>query len=80
MSDPRASVPAAPEYPERSARANGVTLRYIEAGRGPLVLMLHGFPDSPHTWRFQMPALAAAGHHVVAPALRGYGIERIARF
>lgn len=41
-------------------------------GRGPLVLLLHGFPDHAHTWSHQMPALAAAGYRVVAPFLRGY--------
>jgi pimeloyl-ACP methyl ester carboxylesterase len=39
---------------------------------GPLALLLHGFPDSPHTWRHLMPPLAAAGYRVVAPAMRGY--------
>jgi pimeloyl-ACP methyl ester carboxylesterase len=41
-------------------------------GRGPLVLLLHGFPNHAHTWSHQMPALAAAGYRVVAPFLRGY--------
>ena len=58
---------------EGSARVGGATLHYVEAGAGPLVLLLHGFPDSPHSWRFQLPALATAGHRVVAPFLRGYG-------
>ena len=43
----------------------------VNAGR-PLVLCLHGFPDNADTYRFQMPALAAAGYRVVAPMLRGY--------
>ena len=55
------------------ARNDGVALRYLHAGRGPLVIMLHGFPDSPHTWRFQRDALVRAGCHVVTPWLRGYG-------
>jgi pimeloyl-ACP methyl ester carboxylesterase len=38
----------------------------------PVVLCLHGFPDAPTTWRHQLPALAAAGYRVVAPAMRGY--------
>ena len=50
-----------------------MTLRYREAGRGPLLVMLHGFPDSPHTWRFQADALVASGFRVVTPWLRGYG-------
>lgn len=40
---------------------------------GPLVLLLHGFPDLWFSWRHQIPALVAAGYHVVAPDLRGYG-------
>jgi pimeloyl-ACP methyl ester carboxylesterase len=49
-----------------------VTLRYAESGRGPLVLLLHGFPDYSYGWRHQLPALAAAGYRAVAPDLRGY--------
>ena len=55
------------------ARNEGVTLRYLQAGRGPLVIMLHGFPDSPQTWRFQRDAIVQAGFRVVTPWLRGYG-------
>ena len=53
-------------------QANGLDFAYLEQGSGPLVLLLHGFPDSAHTWQHQMPALAAAGYRVVAPFLRGY--------
>ena len=52
--------------------ANGLDFAYLEQGSGPLVLLLHGFPDTAHTWSHQMPALAAAGYRVVAPFLRGY--------
>jgi pimeloyl-ACP methyl ester carboxylesterase len=52
--------------------ANELELAYLEAGSGPLALCLHGFPDSPHTWRYLLPALADAGFHAVAPYLRGY--------
>ena len=45
----------------------------LEAGTGPLALCLHGFPDSAHTWRHLLPALAGAGFHAVAPFMRGYG-------
>lgn len=55
------------------ARNEGVTLRFLQAGRGPLVIMLHGFPDSPLTWRFQRDAIVQAGFRVVTPWLRGYG-------
>src|SRR3954464_2707270 len=44
----------------------------LEAGTGPLALCLHGFPDSAHTWRHLLPALADAGFHAVAPFMRGY--------
>ena len=52
--------------------ANGLTFAYLEAGRGPLALCLHGFPDSAHTWRHLLPALADAGYRAVAPFQRGY--------
>lgn len=54
------------------ATANDLDLAYLEAGSGPLALCLHGFPDSPHTWRHLLPMLADAGYHAVAPFLRGY--------
>ncbi|HEY0972797.1 MAG TPA: alpha/beta fold hydrolase [Gemmatimonadales bacterium] len=58
----------------RLAAADGVTLRCLVAGEGPLVVLLHGFPDAPEScWRHQLPALVAAGYRVAAPALRGYG-------
>jgi Predicted hydrolases or acyltransferases (alpha/beta hydrolase superfamily) len=52
--------------------ANGLTFGYLEAGHGPLALCLHGFPDSAHTWRHLLPALADAGYRAVAPFQRGY--------
>jgi pimeloyl-ACP methyl ester carboxylesterase len=54
--------------------ANGMRLHYVEAGDpdDPLVLLLHGFPEFWYAWRHQLPALAEAGYHVVAPDLRGY--------
>ena len=42
-------------------------------GEGPVVLLLHGFPDSRHLWRYQIPVLADAGFRVIAPDLKGYG-------
>jgi epoxide hydrolase 4 len=50
-----------------------VRLHCAEMGQGPLVLLLHGFPECWVSWRNQMPALAEAGFHVVAPDMRGYG-------
>jgi len=55
-----------------TCRANGIEVAYLEAGSGPLVVLVHGFPDSAWTWEGQIPALADAGHRVVAPFLRGY--------
>ena len=52
--------------------ANGLDFAYLEQGSGPLVLLLHGFPDNARTWSHQMSALAAQGYRVVAPYLRGY--------
>jgi pimeloyl-ACP methyl ester carboxylesterase len=52
--------------------ANGLEFAYLSEGIGPLVLLLHGFPDTAHTWDRAMPALARAGFRVVAPFLRGY--------
>jgi pimeloyl-ACP methyl ester carboxylesterase len=53
----------------------GVRLHCVELGEGPLVLLLHGFPDFWYGWRRQIPALAAAGYRVVAPDLRGYNLS-----
>ena len=60
-------------------RANGIDFAYIEAGSGPLVILLHGFPDTANTWNHQMSALAAAGYRAVAPYLRGYYPSEIPR-
>ncbi|HMI83197.1 MAG TPA: alpha/beta hydrolase [Polyangiaceae bacterium] len=57
----------------RKIRANGISIHIAEAGTGPLVVLLHGFPDLWYTWRHQLHALADAGYHAVAPDLRGYG-------
>jgi epoxide hydrolase 4 len=51
---------------------NGVRLHYVEAGEGPLVVLLHGFPEHWYAWREQIPALVAAGYRVVVPDMRGY--------
>lgn len=53
--------------------ANGITLAVREAGQGPAVVLLHGFPELSFSWRKQIPALAAGGWRAVAPDLRGYG-------
>ena len=61
------------EVTHRTVAANGINVHVAEQGRGPLVLLLHGFPELWYSWRHQLPALAAAGFHAVAPDLRGYG-------
>jgi pimeloyl-ACP methyl ester carboxylesterase len=50
-------------------------LHYVEAGEGPPVVLLHGFPDFWYSWRFQIPALARAGFRVIAPDMRGYNLS-----
>ena len=60
------------EFSKGTIEANGLTFHYLEAGEGPTVLALHGFPDHARSYRHQMTALAAAGYRVVAPYLRGY--------
>ncbi|WP_432126993.1 alpha/beta fold hydrolase [Streptomyces sp. bgisy082] len=50
-----------------------VTLDVEVSGEGPAVLLVHGFPDSHHLWRHQVPALTSAGFRCVAPTLRGFG-------
>ncbi|MFJ8465486.1 alpha/beta fold hydrolase [Streptomyces swartbergensis] len=52
---------------------NGIRLHIAERGEGPLVVLLHGFPESWHSWRHQFGPLAEAGFRVVAPDQRGYG-------
>ncbi|HYN89736.1 MAG TPA: alpha/beta hydrolase [Ardenticatenaceae bacterium] len=61
-------------WTHREAIVNGIRFHYVEAGEGPLVLLLHGFPEFWYGWRYQIPALAAAGFHVVAPDMRGYNL------
>lgn len=56
-----------------SVAAKEITLAVTEAGSGPAVVLLHGFPELAYSWRHQVPALAAAGYHVIAPDQRGYG-------
>jgi pimeloyl-ACP methyl ester carboxylesterase len=57
----------------RFVAANGARFHVAECGTGPLVLMLHGFPEFWWAWRHQLPALAGAGYRAVAMDLRGYG-------
>jgi pimeloyl-ACP methyl ester carboxylesterase len=65
--------PDSPVITHRNLTVGGLELHIAEAGTGPLVLLLHGFPESWYSWRHQLIALAAAGYHAVAPDQRGYG-------
>jgi len=56
----------------RTVATNGISLHCVVAGHGPLVLLLHGFPEFWYSWRRQIGPLAAAGFRVAAPDLRGY--------
>src|ERR1700744_1993838 len=60
-------------WTHRTVRANGIALHIAEAGSGPLVLFLHGFPQFWWAWRQQVTDLADAGFHAVAVDLRGFG-------
>ncbi len=60
-----------------SVTANGMRFATIEAGEGPLVLCLHGFPDNALTFKRQLPLLAGAGYYAVAPYMRGYAPTEI---
>ncbi|WP_327105521.1 alpha/beta fold hydrolase [Nonomuraea glycinis] len=57
----------------RSVSAPAGRIHVVEQGEGPLVLLVHGFPESWYSWRHQLPALAAAGYRAVAMDVRGYG-------
>src|SRR4051812_6474303 len=63
------------EIREGYAEIGDVRLHYVEAGDGPLVVLLHGFPEFWYGWRLQIAPLAEAGFRVVAPALRGYNLS-----
>lgn len=57
----------------RFVDTNGIRMHIAEAGEGPLVVLLHGFPEGWYSWRHQLTALAAVGYRAVAPDQRGYG-------
>jgi pimeloyl-ACP methyl ester carboxylesterase len=61
------------ELAHRTVETNSIHMHVAEAGEGPLVLLCHGFPECWYSWRHQLPALAEAGFHAVAPDMRGYG-------
>jgi pimeloyl-ACP methyl ester carboxylesterase len=65
------------EIRQGSVRANGLEFGFLEAGAGPTVLLLHGFPDDAWTWSSQIESLAANGFRAVAPFMRGYAPTEI---
>ena len=73
------SVSGAPNLPTglREGYAevgDDVRLHYVEAGDGPLIVLLHGFPEFWYGWRLQIEPLVVAGFRVVAPDTRGYNL------
>ena len=64
-------MPTLPAF--QSIRTNGVNLRCAVEGKGPLVLMIHGWPESWYSWRHQIGPVSEAGYRVVVPDVRGYG-------
>lgn len=67
-------IAAAAEYKDGYADSNGVKIHYVTAGSGPLVVMIHGFPDFWYTWRHQIDALSGQ-YQVAAIDLRGYNLS-----
>src|SRR5436305_12650241 len=67
------TVPLMSEVTHRTIQANGIDMHIAEQGDGPPVVLCHGFPELWYSWRHQLPALAAAGFHAIAPDQRGYG-------
>lgn len=66
---------------QRRAQANGIFLDYLESGTpgSPLIVLLHGWPETCWSWRHQLKPLADAGYHVIAPDQRGYGGSTVPR-
>src|SRR5689334_12208459 len=68
----RASRSSVGRMEPRFVQASGLRFGYLEQGQGPLVLLVHGFPDTAYTWDRTMAAVAGAGFRAVAPFTRGY--------
>lgn len=75
VSEEEEDVTVVQGFNTRMIETNGITLRVAEAGDAddPLIVLVHGWPESWYSWRHQIPALAEAGYHVIAPDMRGYG-------
>lgn len=71
-STPPEPTPAGPALRHRRESVGNLRLHWVEEGEGPPVILLHGFPEFWYAWRYQLPALAAAGYRAVAPDLPGY--------
>ncbi len=72
LPDADAVIRAVGPWSHRDVSANGCRFHVVEAGEGPAVVLLHGFPTFWWTWRAHLPALAASGYRVIAMDLRGY--------
>jgi len=59
-------------WQHRYISTNGIRMHYVSQGEGPLIVLLHGFPEFWYSWRYQIPFLAGHGYTVIAPDLRGY--------
>jgi pimeloyl-ACP methyl ester carboxylesterase len=66
------NLTAAETWQHQYIAINGIRLHYVTQGRGPLIVLMHGFPEFWYSWRYQIPFLAEHGYTVVAPDLRGY--------
>ena len=60
-------------FTNATVRTNGIMMAIRDEGRGPAVVLCHGFPELAYSWRHQVPALARAGFRAIAPDQRGYG-------
>lgn len=69
----RPTKPTSRQVSHRFIETNGLRMHIAEQGVGPMVVLLHGFPECWHSWKAQISALTEAGYHVVAPDQRGYG-------
>src|SRR4051812_12949878 len=72
---PRTAEDLPGPWTQRQATVNGVRLHFVECGEGPLIVLLHGFPEFWCSWRLQIPTPAPAGFRVIAPSLLGYNLS-----
>src|SRR6266498_421985 len=75
MAEPQVPGLERSELREGYAEIGDQRLHYVETGDGPLIVLLHGFPEFWYGWRLQIKPLAAAGFRVVAPDMRGYNLS-----